>query len=36
MNILTLDKQRNKMKVWYFKMPNFSYCPRYRAFERKE
>ncbi len=26
MNILTLNKQRCKLKDWYFKMPNFSYC----------
>jgi len=26
MNILTLNKHRSKLKVWCFKMPNFSYC----------
>jgi len=26
MNIVTLNKQRGRLKDWRFKTPNFSYC----------
>jgi len=29
MNELTINKLCGKLKVWYFKMPNISYCHRY-------
>ena len=28
MNELAINIQRSKLKVWCFKMPNFSYCHR--------
>ncbi len=26
LNIMNINKQCSKLKDWYFKMPNFSYC----------
>jgi hypothetical protein len=29
MNILTINKQCSKLKIWCSKMPNFLYCHRH-------
>jgi len=34
MNIITLNNHRSKMKDWCFKMPNLSYCHRYKKLKK--